>query len=298
MVTRWNGIFAALWTPTDANGELVREALRDNLRFLLRARIHGILALGSTGEFLFLKLKERRRFLQMVIEEAGSTPVIANISDIRPKAVADLGRFAKETGAAAVSVLPPYFFPVSQADLVEFFARAGEAAGLPLILYNFPERTGNRIALETVAAVADRVPLVAIKQSGAEFDYHRELAALGREKNFAVITGADTRLPEAMKMGVSGCVSGLSNAVPDLMVDIYRQLKSEAPDGAITSAAKMDQIGNIVDTLEFPQNVAALMEARGLAVGAPKSIISNTTRERYEKLVEQFRDLFRQWKLI
>ena len=53
------------------------------------------------------------------------------------------------------------------------------------------------------------VPVVALKQSGADFGYHRELAALGREKGFVLITGADTRIAEAFALGAGGVVSGL-----------------------------------------------------------------------------------------
>ena len=45
------GVFAALWLPTDAEGKLLREALRQNLDFLKRHGVTGVLALGSTGEF-------------------------------------------------------------------------------------------------------------------------------------------------------------------------------------------------------------------------------------------------------
>ena len=80
--------------------------------------------------------------------------------------------------------------------MLEFFLRAAEAVDLPFCLYNFPELTGNRIGLETIAAFAERAPMAAIKQSGAEFAYHRPLIRLGHEKGFTVFSGADARLPE------------------------------------------------------------------------------------------------------
>src|SRR5947208_1685974 len=88
------------------------------------------------------------------------------------------GQFARASSADAVALLPPHFYPLAQADLVEFFVRAGEAADLPVFLYNFPERTGNRISLETIGSVADRVRLAGVNQSGGEFEYHRALVEL------------------------------------------------------------------------------------------------------------------------
>ena len=290
------GIITALWTPTDDKGHLQVRDMENNLRFICGKNVDGIMVLGSTGEFLHLDLTQRKQLLELAVAIAGTVPVIANISDIRPAVVADLGRFARSVGAVAVALLTPYFYPVAQADLVEFFVRAVEAANLPLFLYNFPERTGNRIDLETVAAVADRLPLAGIKQSGAEFEYHRALVALGREKNFVVLTGADTRIPEAMALGVTGCVSGLANAVPELVVEIFNATK--AGKKSDVAVERMRTVGTLVERLEFPLNVAAAMEARGLPVGHPKSVVSPSTKTRYDRLVLDFRQLFGEWKLI
>ncbi|MHB8523109.1 MAG: dihydrodipicolinate synthase family protein [Limisphaerales bacterium] len=292
------GIVVALWTPTDAVGRLLPDELARNARFLLDRGVHGLMPLGSTGEFLYLSLDQRKELLTKVVGLAGTRPVVANISDIRPAVVAELGQFARQAGAAAVSVLPPWYYQVAQDDLVEFFVRAGEAAGLPLVLYNFPERTGNRIELSTIAAVADRVPLAAIKQSGADFDYHVPLVKLGREKNFSVFTGADTRLADAMALGAAGCISGLANAVPEFLAEIFTAARAGSPQNAQTATGRMAQIGALIGVIPFPLNMAAAMEARGLPVGQPKAVVSPPTRERYRKLVEELRARFREWKLI
>src|SRR5438552_12103785 len=102
------GIITALWTPTDQRGDLLVEAIKDNLRWQRQHGVNALLALGSTGEFPLLTMQQRNTLLQLVVENAGSTPVIANISDLRPAVVAELGLFARTIGAAAVAVLPPY----------------------------------------------------------------------------------------------------------------------------------------------------------------------------------------------
>lgn len=298
MSLTWEGVYCALWTPTDKNGLLLESALQDNIEFLKARGVRGLLVLGSTGEFLHLKPSRRKDLFERTAECAGALQLIMNISDIRPDVVQSLAKFAKRAGAGAVSVLPPYFYPVAQEDLAEFFVRAGEAAQLPLFIYNFPERTGNRIALETIADVADKVPVAGVKQSGGEFDYHLQLIELGRRKGFVVLTGADTRLPEAVAAGVSGCVSGLSNAVPELVVEAFNVARQKAVGDAQSAAGRMKDLGKKIGVVQFPLDVAACMEARGLAVGAPKQILSQSTSTSYSKLVEELRATFREWKLI
>ncbi len=298
MANRLAGILPAVWTPTDSSGNLLVTEIRANLEFLKRHGVHGFMALGSTGEFPLMELNTRRRVVEEIVGAAGRLPVVVNISDIRPKAVIELGKFARKTGSSAVAVLPPFFYHVSQSDLAEFFLRAADAAELPLVLYNFPERTGIRIELETIAAVAERTAVAAVKQSGDDFEYHLPLVSLSRENNFVILTGADTRLSEALDIGVSGSISGMSNAVPQLLVEVFSTHQSGTPAVARLAAERMKALGALMSTMWFPLNISALMAARSLPVGEPKEVIAPMTYQRYGKLVEDFRGLFREWHLM
>jgi dihydrodipicolinate synthase/N-acetylneuraminate lyase len=291
------GIFSAQWIPTDGVGRVDRASLAAHLDFEKRAGISGVLALGSTGEFPHFTIEERKDVLATVAELAGPLPIIANITDIRPRAAVELGRYAKTLGIPMVALMPPVFFPVSQADMLAYFLHVADGVGLPVMLYNFPELTGKRIDLPTIAAFADRAPMIAIKQSGAEFAYHQELIALGREKTFAVMSGADTRLPEVFGLGGAGCIGGLVNIVPELMVHIHRMCTQNRPGEATLAAARMKEVGRVIDQLTFPLNVAAGIEARGLQPGAPKTIVSDESRMLYAKILREFRELFATWQL-
>jgi 4-hydroxy-tetrahydrodipicolinate synthase len=291
------GIFSAQWIPTDAQGRVDRASLAAHLAFEKRAGIHGVLALGSTGEFPFFSPEERKQVLGLVAELAAPLTLYANITDIRPRVSVELGHHAKSLGYRAVALMPPMFFPVSQADMLAYFLHVAEAVDLPVMLYNFPELTGKRIDLPTVQAFAERAPMVAIKQSGGEFAYHRDLIALGREKNFAVMSGSDTRLGEVFPLGAAGCIGGLVNIVPELMVHIYRVCAEQKPGDVTLATDRMKQVGKIIDQLTFPLNVSAGLEARGLTPGAPKAVVSAQSRELYVKIVRELRACFDHWSL-
>jgi 4-hydroxy-tetrahydrodipicolinate synthase len=291
------GIFSAQWIPTDSSGRIDRTSLASHLEFEKRAGVNGVLALGSTGEFPHFTVDERKQVLATVAELAAPLTVFANITDIRPKAAVELGRFAKSLGVRAVALMPPVFFPVSQADMLAYFLHVAERVDLPVMLYNFPELTGKRIDLPTVAAFADRAQMCAIKQSGGEFAYHKELIPLGREKGFAVMSGADTRLPEVFKLGGAGCTGGLVNIVPELMVHIDRVCRQGQPGEHATAATAMVELGRIIDQLTFPLNVAAGLEARGFQPGVPKTVVSDESRQLYTKIVGEMSALFRRLNL-
>jgi 4-hydroxy-tetrahydrodipicolinate synthase len=204
----------------------------------------------------------------------------------------EVGRYAKSLGYSAIALMPPSFFPVSQADMLAYFLHVSDAVGMPVMLYNFPELAGKRIELETVAAFADRAPMVAIKQSGSQFDYHRDLVSLGREKDFVVMSGADTRLPEAFAIGASGCIGGLVNIVPEVMVQIDQVCRQSEPGDSGEAQATMEEIGRVIGRLTFPLNVAAGLEARGFDPGTAKGVVSPESRELYESIVAELTALF------
>ena len=77
---------------------------------------------------------------------------------------------------------------VNAGDLVEFFVRIGQTVELPLFVYNFPDRTGNPITLDMLKCIAERTPLAGIKHSGGRFEFLSFLVALGKEKQFKVLT--------------------------------------------------------------------------------------------------------------
>lgn len=291
------GILAALWLPTDAEGNLLKHELADNIAWLKGKGVHGVLALGSTGEFPQMTVEQRKDAVSTVIECAAPLPVIVNISDIRPKAVAELGRHSRAAGAAAVAIMPPGFYPSTQDDVLAHCLNAADSSALPTFLYNFPELTGTRINLETVAKFADRADMAGIKQSGGEFEYHKELIALGKEKGFVVFSGSDTRLPEVLQLGAVGCIGGLVNIVPELMLHLYHVCKEGAPGDINPACERVKYTGATVDRLTFPLNVAAGMAARGLSVGEPKATVSPESKIIYDGIVKDLGAAFAEWGL-
>lgn len=290
METKLEGVFCALWTPVDSRGDVQVDSLRAILRFVLESGVHGIMALGSTAEFPRMTVAQRKQVLEEIASGAGGRPIIANISDVRFHTAVELGIHAREHGARCISLLPPWFYSMDQRELAEFFIRVAEQVQLPLALYNYPEVAGKRIELATIRQVAAAVPVIAVKQSGGEFAYHKPLAEVARELGIALLTGADTQLPQAMQIGASGTVSGLSNAVADLVARTYAAVK--AGNTNPSEATLLTRLDEAMQELPFPLNVRAAIAARGLPTGELKSPISSEARTKYDSLVDRIRSIY------
>jgi dihydrodipicolinate synthase/N-acetylneuraminate lyase len=95
------------------------------------------------------------------------------------------------------------------------FLHAANAADLPTYLYNFPELTGTRINVETVAAFAELAPMAGIKQSGQEFEYNRELIALGRDEIFGSSPVPTPACPRSSPSGWTAASAAWSTSCPN-----------------------------------------------------------------------------------
>lgn len=137
-----------------------------------------------------------------------------------------------------------------------------------------PDPTSSTSASATVARNAR---VTSVKQSGAEWTYHHELIALGRELGFAVLTGSDTRLDEALALGCTGCISGLSNVCGELLVEVCKTVPAGDTARTAQLMSWLKRVGAACGKVHFPMDVAAGMRARGLNPGAPKQIVSKAT---------------------
>jgi dihydrodipicolinate synthase/N-acetylneuraminate lyase len=291
-MVRLEGIYCALWTPTDTNGNILWEAFEKHLAFVLGTPVNGIMALGSTAEFVHLTLTQRKQILERVARECKTRDrgLIANVSDIQIRNVIDLARHAKQAGATCISVLPPWYFALEQRDLAEFFIEVASASEAPLALYNYPEVTGKKIELETIESVARRSNLVAVKQSGADFAYHQELLKLGQQLGFVVMSGADTRLEEILDLGCTGSVSGLANAIPEVLCEIFENFRKARKSPGQT--AFVTELSRRINQVLFPFNVKAAIAARGIETGSTKMPVSSETMTTYEHVLANVQALY------
>jgi len=115
------GIIVALSLPFDRNGNLMIAALGDHLNWLKACGIHGILALGSKGEFPLLSLDQREAMPEAAHRLADPLPVLANTTDMRAEVTAELGKFARELVLPGVAIMPPLFYPSSEDEQLAWF---------------------------------------------------------------------------------------------------------------------------------------------------------------------------------
>ena len=103
------------------------------------AGVHGIFALGTTGEFTSLSPEERRAFAALAVRAArGRVPVLIGCGSSWTDEAIAYARHAQEAGASGVVAVLPYYWLPSERSIYEHFRLLAEGVALPVYIYNFP----------------------------------------------------------------------------------------------------------------------------------------------------------------
>ncbi len=271
MKKQFKGIVVPVVTPFDKSGMLDIGALAVILEFLLERGVHGIMPLGSQGEFYALSTSEKRTIINNVIKCVGNrTLVIIHVGEIATQACIDLAKYAEAAGADAIAVITPFFIKPNQQELVEHYKKICAAVSVPVFAYNNPDRTGVNLRPETVADLAEDVTnFVGIKDSSGDIE---QTAAYVRicSKDFFTFIGRDSLIIDGLIHGVVGAVASTANVVPDLVVSIYDAFQTGDLDKARQLQSSLTLLRKAFSLGTFPCVVKDAMNLLGLPAGEPR----------------------------
>jgi 4-hydroxy-tetrahydrodipicolinate synthase len=220
------GVICATLTPfTSEHGGVDEGWIAEHLRFLEQHGISGVLALGTTGEGPSMSWEERRRVLDVVLEQRGGLSVIAGTGCAALPETIALSRYAIERGADAVLVVPPFYFKdVPESGLLAYYRAVCDA--LPddarLLLYHIPQVTAVPISPGIIEGLlqSHRRQLYGLKDSSGDMLY---LTALLQDyPRLRVLVGNETQAANGLVDGAAGMISALANAWPDLVGAVWR----------------------------------------------------------------------------
>jgi 4-hydroxy-tetrahydrodipicolinate synthase len=259
------GIIPPLVTPLLDAHTLDAVALRHLVEHMIAGGVHGIFALGTTGEGPALSYRLRREVIETTCRAvAGRVPVLVAISDTCIEESLALGNWAVECGADALVVAAPYYFAVSQNDLYRVVETLSSQLPLPLYIYNMPSLTKAFFEPETVLR-ASRLPNVyGLKDSSGDLSYVRAIiTALAGREDFTVLVGPEELLTDAMALGAHGGVNGGANLFPRLFVRLYDALRAGDAATAAQLQAKVCELGALLYSIGEPES----SYLRGLKLG-------------------------------
>jgi len=291
MDERLKGIVVAMVTPFHDDESLDEEGLRRIVRYLIGKGVHGLFPGGSQGEFFALTTDERRRVLEVTLDEAaGEAFVVAHVGAVTTREAVALTRHAEAAGADAMAAMTPYFIKPSQDELRSYFAELCAATRLPVLAYNNPGRTGVDLPPAMVARIARDVPnFIGIKDSSGDLTQLAEFIRLCPD-NFRAFIGRDSLISGALMYGAAGAVAATANVVPALAVGIYDAVMAGNLEQARQLQRQLAPVRIAFGLGTFPVVVKEAMGMIGLPVGparSPVGPLSEAARASLRQALEQ-----------
>lgn len=287
-----SGVTVAALTPLTEDGVQVDyTAIKDYVEFLVQKGVHGIFALGTTGEGLLLTPEERKKALESFIKAVdGRVTLIAHCGALRIEEVKELLDHAKSSGADGAAIVSPFYYKYRQDEIIEFFLQATkDARDFPIYLYNIPGLTGNWITPKIAEKIHLQNPnVVGIKDSSGDL-LHIISLINDTPKNFDVVVGCDRAFLTVLQMGAKGCVSGPAAVFPEFFVKLYEQFKKGDIEGAKQTQKKLTKLSLALgDGASIPMLKTAL-KWRGLKMGgcrAPLQLLKESDQEQFKNCVD------------
>lgn len=270
-MTALRGTYTVLITPFTADGGAVDvPALKKLVNWQIEQGIHGLIPLGSTGEFLSMTPEERAQVIEIcVTEAAGRVPVLIGTGAEWTRDAVALAKEAESMGADGVMVIPPYYSSPTPDELFEHYRRIGEAISLPVMIYNNPATANVDLTPPIVARLSEIDNVLYIKESTLEVTRVRDIIELcgDRMTVFAGILGY-----ESFWLGAQGWVAVCSNLIPRDSVRLFELVADHGDkEQALALYKKMLPIVRWVGGHRYVAASKTGLGMMGLPVGDPRA---------------------------
>jgi len=265
----FRGVFPYLVSPIRASGEVDAPVLARLCDDLIKAGVHGLTPLGSTGEFAYLSWAQRKRVVEVAIEAAaGRVPVVAGVASTTIADATSQAREYERMGCDGILAILEAYFPVADEGVYAYFKAIAEAVSLPVVLYTNPNFQRSDLSLPVIERLS-RVPNIRYIKD-ASFNTGRLLSILNRVEGRMQVFAASSHVPACvMLIGGVGWMAGPACVAPRQSVELYELCRR----GDWTKAMQQQRPLWALNQAFAKYNLAACikggLELQGYAVGAP-----------------------------
>jgi 4-hydroxy-tetrahydrodipicolinate synthase len=286
MSGKLTGVVLPIPTPFTRDYALDQIAERDLIRFYLEAGVTCIAPCGSTGEFASLKNEERRKVVETAIDEAnGKIPVVAGTHALTTEESVSLTKHAKDTGASAALVVPPFYIKPTDDELYSHYADIAKV-DIPIIVYNNPWTSKVDMKPPLIAKLAENFENIKyVKESSGVIQRIHEILQLTNK--MTVFCGSDNLALESFAMGAKGWIAAAADICPKQANELYYAAGKNNMDEAMRRYFRLLPLFNLLESSgKYVQYVKAGLDLLGHAVGPPRKPLLPVSRGEIQALRE------------
>lgn len=285
------GIFPALATCFDGDGNLYKAKIFANIQKLNKIALSGYVVCGTTGETPFLAVDERIQLMEWVREATpdGKT-LIAGVGCESVHETVRLANRAAEAGFHAALVLTPFYYrtQMHRPDTQALFFRAvADRSKVPVMLYNIPQVTGYHLPAETIAELSHHPNIAGMKDSSGNLELLNETVRLVKP-GFQILSGSGGNFWSALEIGSTGAILAIANALPYTCVIVWEAFRMRDAEAGKDWQARILGAARIIANKHGIPGLKYAMELNGYYGGPPRLPFLPPSAEAKAEIEEAF----------
>jgi 4-hydroxy-tetrahydrodipicolinate synthase len=265
----FHGVFPYIVSPLHPSGEVNAPVLARLCDDLIKAGVHGLTPLGSTGEFAYLSWNQRRRVVEVVLEAArGRVPVVAGVASTTIADAVFQARELERLDCNGILAILEAYFPVTDEGVFAYFKAIAEAVSIPVVLYTNPNFQRSDLSLPVIDRLSHIPNVKYIKD--ASFNTGRLLSIINRVQGRMQVFAASSHVPACvMLIGGVGWMAGPACVAPRQSVELYELCRKGDWAAAMERQRPLWSLNQAFAKYNLAACIKGGLALQGYEVGAP-----------------------------
>lgn len=278
------GILPPVTMPFDDKGNLLPDAIAEQMDWTIKAGANGVVAGGSTGEGHTLSAEEFVSAMRATHDAVdGRVAFVAGLIVNSTREAIDRTKAVSDLKIDALQVTPVhYLFKPGPEATIEHFRMIWEETGIPILIYNVIP--WNYLSVDLMLRIMDEVPgVIGMKQSSGDLKSVSDLAQAIKPDNI-LLTGIDALLYSSFALGSDGAISALTAALPGVTSELFKLTKAGEHEKALAIHNKLNTLWNALRHDNLPACVKYIQHRQGMPLYAPRMPMETVSDEQKRKI--------------
>lgn len=263
---QFSGIYAALATPFYEDGTLNERALEAVVERNIKEGVSGFYLSGSTGESYMMTNEQRKRLIRVAAQIVGGRrAVIANIGSFSLDQALDMALYAREQEIAAISSVPPFYFPFNKQEIRSYYLRLHKETGMPVIVYNVPDLSGVRFTTDELMELLSCEGIAGVKQTTKDL-FQTELL-VRRNPGKCIFNGHDEIYLPALSVGAQAAIGSTVAIMADKFLEVEQAFREGRMKAALRAQGKINDMVESLLKVGIFKGVKAVLALQGIDCG-------------------------------
>jgi len=282
--TKFRGVFPYLVSPVLNSGDINTTVLSHLCDDLINSGVHGLTALGSTGEFAYLNWQQRKQVVETVVSATRDrVPVLAGVASTTIADAQFQAREFERMGCQGILAILESYFPIPDEGIFSYFEAIAQAVTLPVVIYTNPNFQRSDLSLDLVEKLSTITNIKYIKDASSNTG--RLLSIINRVENRMQVFSASAHIPACvMLIGGVGWMAGPACVAPRQSVELYELCCQGKWQEAMERQRPFWRLNQVFAKYNLAACIKGGLELQGYEVGPPLAPQAPLTHEGVEEV--------------